>query len=71
MRFGVVQFPGTNCELDVLHAVETLGAATVVCVDKTGTLTLNQLSVAMLFTAISYGRMARAYPSAGSTACCE
>jgi phosphoribosylformylglycinamidine synthase len=24
-RIGVVQFPGTNCELDVLHAVEQLG----------------------------------------------
>ena len=26
MKIGVVQFPGTNCELDVLHAVEALGA---------------------------------------------
>src|SRR3954471_20609669 len=26
MKVGVVQFPGTNCELDVLHAVENLGA---------------------------------------------
>ena len=25
MKVGVVQFPGTNCELDVLHAVEALG----------------------------------------------
>ena len=24
-RVGVVQFPGTNCELDVVHAVEVLG----------------------------------------------
>jgi phosphoribosylformylglycinamidine synthase len=24
-RVGVVQFPGTNCELDVMHAVEELG----------------------------------------------
>jgi phosphoribosylformylglycinamidine synthase len=26
-RVGVVQFPGTNCELDVQHAVEQLGGA--------------------------------------------
>ena len=25
MRVGVVQFPGTNCELDVMRVVESLG----------------------------------------------
>jgi len=30
-RVGVVQFPGTNCELDIVWAIEQLGAAAELC----------------------------------------
>ena len=39
----------SNCLLRRLHAGETIGCATVICTDKTGTLTMNQMRLAALF----------------------
>jgi Ca2+-transporting ATPase len=48
LSLGAWRLSRTHLLTRRVPAVETLGAATVLCVDKTGTLTLNQMSVAAL-----------------------
>ena len=51
LSMGVQRMSRQNAVIRQLPAVETLGCATVICSDKTGTLTLNQMQVQELWTA--------------------
>ena len=59
LAIGVQMLARRNAVMKDLHSVETLGAVSVICSDKTGTLTKNEMTLREVVTASGRVKLAR------------
>lgn len=70
LALAVNRMLGKNALVHRLHSVETLGCASVICTDKTGTVTENKMTVTKLFCGGSeYDLTGSGYRMAGDIRC--
>jgi Ca2+-transporting ATPase len=50
LALGVLKLAGKNVIVKAIPSVETLGSISVACIDKTGTLTTNKMTVTKVYT---------------------